>query len=91
MEPIQVRMLGEFSLRIGDTTLSDTNNRSRRVWNLLAYLLCNRDRRFSSQALIDLLWGSSCDISNPENALRITLHRLRSNLRTYLTERGFDL
>ena len=80
MEPIQVRMLGEFSLRIGDTTLSDTNNRSRRVWNLLAYLLCNRDRRFSSQALIDLLWGSSCDISNPENALRITLHRLRSLL-----------
>ena len=79
MEPIQVRMLGEFSLRIGDTVISDTASRSKRVWNLLAYLICNRDRSFSSQALIDLLWGSS-DITNPENALRITLHRLRTQL-----------
>ena len=50
------------------------------MWGLLAYLVCNRGQFFSQQKLIDLLWGSDSDSTNPENALRITLHRLRSIL-----------
>ena len=80
MEPIQIRMLGEFSLQFGKISISDTATRSKRVWNLLAYLICNRNRKFSIPVLVDLLWGSNSGITNPENALRITLHRLRSQL-----------
>lgn len=79
METIQIRMLGSFSLRLGDQEVSDASNRSRKVWCLLAYLLCSRGRMVGQQKLIDLLWGGT-DTANPENALRITLHRLRTML-----------
>lgn len=80
MQPVYVRMLGEFSLTCGENSVSDSSNRSKKVWGLLAYLICNRGQFFSQQKLIDLLWGSDSDSSNPENMLRITLHRLRSIL-----------
>lgn len=76
---IRIRMLGEFSLTAGDSTISDSVGRSRKVWSLLACLVCNRQRVLSQQKLIELLWGDDSG-SNPENALRITLHRLRSLL-----------
>lgn len=80
MEHIHIRMLGDFSLRAGDNLVANGSNRSRKVWSLLAYLICNRGRAISQQKLIDLLWGEDSASSNPENALRITLHRVRSLL-----------
>ena len=80
MQPVYIRMLGEFILTSGENSVSDTGNRSKKVWGLLAYLVCNRGQYFSQQKLIDLLWGSESDSANPENVLRITLHRLRTIL-----------
>ncbi|MBR4290198.1 MAG: winged helix-turn-helix domain-containing protein [Oscillospiraceae bacterium] len=80
MKHVQIRMLGAFTLRAGDVTISDAGNRSKKVWSLLAYLICNRDRAIPQQKLISLLWGDEPDSDNPENALRITLHRLRAQL-----------
>jgi DNA-binding SARP family transcriptional activator len=80
MEQVHVQMLGEFSLRAGEACLSDAGNRSKKVWCLLAYLICNRDRAIAQPKLISLLWGDESDSDNPENALRITLHRLRGLL-----------
>ena len=80
MKHIEVQMLGTFALQAGDITVSDVGNRSKKVWTLLAYLICNRDRGISQQKLINLLWGDESDSDNPENALRITLHRLRAQL-----------
>lgn len=73
-------MLGTFTLRAGDAVVSDAGNRSKKVWTLLAYLICNRDRSIPQSKLISLLWGDDSDSDNPENALRITLHRLRALL-----------
>ena len=42
MEPIQVCMLGEFSLSTETQQLCDSDNRSRKVWTLLAYLIYHR-------------------------------------------------
>ena len=39
MDPIQVRMLGCFTLQFRDKLISDTDNRAKKVWSLLAYLL----------------------------------------------------
>lgn len=88
MEPIRVRTLGRFSLQSGDITISDGDNRSRKVWGLLAYLLCHRDQITSQKKLIDLLWGNASTASNPENALRITLHRTRTLLDQLSPESG---
>ncbi|MBR3949159.1 MAG: winged helix-turn-helix domain-containing protein [Oscillospiraceae bacterium] len=79
MDPIQVRMLGCFTLQFRDKLISDTDNRAKKVWSLLAYLLCSRGQIVPQQKLIDLLWSDDTG-SNPENALRITAHRLRSLL-----------
>ena len=84
-------MLGEFSLHAGDVSISDAGNRSKKVWSLLAYLICNRDRAISQQKLITLLWGDEPDSDNPENALRITLHRLRAQLDRLWPGAGRDL
>ena len=52
---LQVQMLGQFTLRYGDRTISDSDDRSRRVWSLLAYMLYNHGRSFAQEELIRLL------------------------------------
>lgn len=91
MEHIDIRMLGSFTLQAGDNTISDESNRSRKVWGLLAYLICYRGSSVSQKKLIELLWGDDPSSSNPENALRITLHRLRSQLDLLWPGAGKDL
>ena len=80
MEHIQIHTLGEFSLCAEGASISDAGNRSKKVWALLAFLICNRGRAIPQQKLINLIWGDEPDSDNPENALRITLHRLRTQL-----------
>ena len=53
---LQVQMLGQFTLRYGDRTISDSDDRSRRVWSLLAYMLYNHGRSFAQEELIHLLF-----------------------------------
>ena len=91
MEKIQIRMLGEFALQAGSVSISDAGNRAKKVWALLAHLICNRDRAISQQKLITLLWGDEPDSDNPENALRITLHRLRASLDQLYAGAGREL
>lgn len=91
MEPLYVQTLGDFSLRAGDVTISDSDNRTRKVWSLLAYLLCYRGRVISQKKLIELLWGEDPSSTNPENALRITFHRVRSALNQLWPNAGHDL
>ncbi|MBQ6720031.1 MAG: winged helix-turn-helix domain-containing protein [Oscillospiraceae bacterium] len=91
MEPIYVQMLGSFSLTAGDVKISDSDNRTRKVWALLAYLLCHRGRIVSQKKLIELLWGEEPASSNPENALRISFHRVRSALNQLWPTAGHDL
>lgn len=80
MEPVYIRTLGAFSLRYGNNQISDNDNRTRKLWLLLSYLLCHRGQVVSQKRLISLLWGEDPASSNPENALRITFHRVRTLL-----------
>ena len=38
-EPIKVCMLGEFSLQNGSVGVNDGDNRTKKVWLLLAYMI----------------------------------------------------
>ena len=79
-ETIQVQMLGEFTIRYGDCVISDSNDRSHRVWSLLAYLLVNRSREFTQEELINLCWSGGTGSSDPANALKSVFHRIRALL-----------
>ncbi len=91
MELLHVKMLGDFSLRQGQNIISDNDNRTKKGWALLAYLICHRGRVIPIKELIKLLWGDDPTSSNPENALRITFHRLRSQLDQLWPGAGHDL
>ena len=88
---LQISMLGEFSLRAGENSISDSDNRTRKIWTLLAYLICQRGQPVSQRRLIELLWGDEPASSNPENALRITFHRARNLLNQLWPTAGREL
>jgi DNA-binding SARP family transcriptional activator len=75
-QPIEINMLGGFSIRIGDKILKDDVGRSKQTWHLLQYLILNRMNNVSQEKLIDVLWGSEgCD--NPTNSLKNLVYRIR--------------
>ena len=88
---LQVRMLGGFSLRLGDREINDGDNRSRKIWLLMAYMIYCRNRPISQEELADLLWGEEERSSNPANALKTMFHRVRSLLNQLDNGAGHDL
>ena len=77
---LQVQMLGQFTLRYGDRTISDSDDRSRRVWSLLAYMLYNYGRSFAQEELIHLYGSNNEKSADPGNALKSIFHRIRTAL-----------
>lgn len=77
---LQVQMLGQFTLRYGDRTISDSDDRSRRVCSLLAYMLYNHGRSFAQEELIHLYWSNGEKSADPGNALKSIFHRIRTAL-----------
>ncbi|MCL2633058.1 MAG: winged helix-turn-helix domain-containing protein [Oscillospiraceae bacterium] len=76
---IEISLLGDFSIKYGDRVINEKNDRSRKKWALLKYLIAFREREISQNELIELLWAES-DSSNPAGALKTQLHRLRTAL-----------
>lgn len=88
MGELKVQMLGGFALRMDGRELLDTDTRSKKAWILLAYLICQRENTVPQKKLIDLLWGEEPNSVNPENALRITMHRTRALLEQFSQDAG---
>lgn len=86
---LKVRMLGEFSISLGDVKVNDSASRSRKVWILLAYLICNRDRIVPQEELIGQLWGSEKN-DNPSGTVKTTLWRARQILEAFGPSAGHD-
>lgn len=77
---LRVRMLGSFSIELGDKKVDDSGNRSRKVWLLMAYMIYYRNRPISQEELTGLLWGEEESSANPANALKTMFHRVRTML-----------
>lgn len=71
-----ISMLGRFELQVDDVIINDGINRSRKMWNLLAYIVSHRDKLISQQEFINALWGDESG-QNPVNALKTLLYRIR--------------
>lgn len=91
MASLQIQMLGEFSLSSSVNRISDSENRSRKVWSLLAYLIYHRHRTVPQSELLALLWGDSARGNNPIGALKTTFHRVRATLDRLWPSAGHQL
>jgi len=75
-QTLQISMLGGFSLTYGNEVGIDyQNNRSNKLWQVLAYLLTFRGKQITQDELIEILWGDE-EIDNPANTLKTLRHRL---------------
>ena len=88
---LRVRMLGSFSIELGGQVINDNDNRSRKVWLLLAYMIYCRNRPVTQEELIALLWGEEEKSANPVNALKTMFHRVRTMLNQLGDTAGHDL
>ena len=87
---LHVRMLGKFSLTYGERQISCDNNRSKQIWNILAYLIYNKGKIVSSDDLMSLMWSSEKS-DNPPGAMRTAMHRVRSLLESLVPDFGRKL
>ena len=88
---LKVRMFGYCSLTLGEREISDKENRSRKAWQLLAYMIYFRHRTIPQQELLSLLWGKDGKSTQPVNALKTMLHRIRDMLDTLYENAGQQL
>lgn len=79
-ESIQVRTFGEFSMTYNGNTVNDQDNRSKKSWTIIEYLVTNHTRSITQSQLIELLWTEDNIGDAPENALKTCLHRARDVL-----------
>lgn len=82
---MQVYMFGGLRLVVGDVEITSNINRSLKLWNVLCYLIVNRDRLVSQSELIDVFWADD-DKSNPASALKTLISRLRNLLESIFTK-----
>lgn len=80
LSSLRVEMLGGITLKCGTREITDSDNRSRKVWLLLAYMIYCRNRSVSQTELVSLLWGDAEGSVNPANALKTMFHRVRTLL-----------
>ena len=91
-EQLQVSMFGEFSLRLGETSIDDSSNRMRKVWLLLAYLIYTRGSRIAQSQFISLIRGeSSEEIDDPGSRLKALFYRIRTLLNQLQDNIGHSL
>ncbi|MEG1781814.1 MAG: BTAD domain-containing putative transcriptional regulator [Oscillospiraceae bacterium] len=72
--PIKIKLFGSFSITVGDTVITN-DDLSNQLCNLIGFLVINRDKVISQDAIIDALWTE--DISNPAAALKNLVYRFR--------------
>ena len=80
-EPIIIKTFGGFSIRRGDCIIAASDNRSKKIWKLLEYIVHHRSRRISQQELLELLWPGK-DGNDPRlvSSLKTLLCRVRDTL-----------
>lgn len=76
---IYVETLGGLTITVGDKSISNHSQQSKKPWMLLAYLIAFRSKNISTTELIDVFWGEDSG-ANPASALKTLLFRVRKLL-----------
>lgn len=78
-EKISISLLGKFEIQNGTANLEETVNRSKKMWNLLGFIVTYRNKHLSQGEFIDMLWPDEVS-ANPTNALKTLISRVRTLL-----------
>ncbi|MCR5323609.1 MAG: hypothetical protein K6E85_10105 [Lachnospiraceae bacterium] len=76
-DSLVIKTFGGFSMSNGDRMISDQDNRSKKLWIILEYIIAFHDRNIPQSTIIDLIWNEDSITADPENALKTALHRIR--------------
>ena len=76
---VKVIMFGEFLIEYGDKIIGDQENRSKKVWLLLEYLIINRERMVTQKELIQYIWQNNSTVDSA-NTLKVLVFRVRKML-----------
>lgn len=79
---IEIHTLGEFKILVNGENILDKLGASKKKISLLEYLILNRKRPASVKDLFETLWPDDNN-TNPENALKTLVSRLRKNLEDF--------
>lgn len=88
---LHVTMLGKFSLRLGDREIDDNNNRMRKVWLLLAYLIYSRNTHTTPAGFQALMESPGSESEDPSGKIKALFFRVRAMLDTLEKGLGHDL
>ena len=97
MATIEIKMLGDFGIRINGKPVLAQLAQSRKATALVQYLVLQRGERVPHETLTDTLWAGERS-TNPDMALRAILHRFRNMINAegldelqncILTSRGY--
>ena len=88
---LRVSLLGGLRFDYGENHVDDTSGHSKKIWLLLAYLVCIRGRAASREELAGLLWPEDKRPTNLTNAMKTTLFRVRASLEQLYEGAGHQL
>lgn len=77
---VRISLFGAFTVTYGDRSVSEEDDRSKKLWKLLQYIVVNRHRQIPQKELIALLWGEEASGEDPASSLKTLLHRARNTL-----------
>lgn len=78
-ETVRIQMMGEFVIYINERQADHMVNKSRKGLALIEYLIVNRGQPVSNQRLLSTFWSEE-SVTNPENALKTLISRVRTML-----------
>jgi two-component SAPR family response regulator len=70
---MQIFTLGQFTIKIGETLISENARRSNKLWELFKYLLTNRNKRIPLEKIVQSLWPEQ-ENSDPKSALLLSYY-----------------
>ena len=84
---IRIQMMGNFTVYINERQADHMMNKSRKGLALMQYLIMNREQPVSNQRLLATFWPDE-RVSNPENALKTLISRMRTLLNQVSEDMG---
>lgn len=75
-QQLKVFVLGQFAVTNGDTVLSESGGRSRKLWELFKYFLVHHESILLPEVIVEQLWPCQ-PYADAKSTVRTLIHRLR--------------
>lgn len=80
MNELKITTLGAFSISCGNAVVSENDNRTRKIWRLIKYLVASRGRKLTYEEISDAV--GIRENTDSASAVKTMLHRARNTLKT---------